>query len=495
MLARKVSGHLKPNSVTELTQRLVKARRFRWILSSGLLLSLLLSALPLAGAQQEAGAKTKKWPVKGLVAGSPQTRGTLEISQSTIALKLEKGPDQEIPISKVAEVTYDNSSHSKSRGWLHAAEATAGTPFIIGVYPVAAPLVGAAFAAPFKTRAHFVRILWNDAEYGPAEVLLEIGKQDYAGVLAELQSLTGKPWRNRPEERKKRLQDIQSGKVAKQSFTLEQLVLVNDAELKPGPYVIVVLERPQDAGEVYFYRGADLNPDHIVTQAVVKIEKRSGTQAGVTPIFAAASDAQSLAALEMPDETLRFTARAVPSAVERAARSFYAGSGHWAMVMRTTYKGETAFRFFVEAPCTTFVYVTRERFSFEGKCKEFEVARGEVKATTLSGKSNRYLQVTVKDKSWTFRPFFEFPTSQNPNPISIEQLRAPTSYIGSTHTSATGQSGIAAREFSKFFVRTVTDFDAVERETAANSPLDLQMPVHEPPQLLAVVFLHVDKLE
>ncbi len=460
MLTCKLSVYLKPNNVTELPQRLEKERRFRWILRNGLLLSLLLSALPLAGAQQEAGGKTKGWPVKVLVAGSLQTRGTLEISQSTIALKEEKGPDQEIPISKVAEVTYDNSSHSKSRGWLHAAKGIAGTPFILGVYPVAAPLVGAAFAAPFKTRAHFVRILWNDAEYGPTEVLLEIGKKDYAGVLAELQSLTGKPWRNWPEERKKRLQDIQSGKVAKQSFTLEQLVLVNDAELKPGPYVIVVLERPQDAGEVYFYRGTDLNPNHIVTQAVVKIEKRSSTQAGVTPIFATASGVQSIVALEMPDETLRFTASAVP---ENCAWSFYAGSGQWAMVMRTTYKGETAFRFFVEAPfsCTTFVYVTRERFAFEGNCTEFEVARGEAKATTLSGESNRYLQVTVKDKSWTFRPFLEFPPSQ---------MQAPTRYMANTRISAAEQSGIVAREFSKFFVRTVTDFDAVERETAAKSP-------------------------
>ena len=35
------------------------------------------------------------------------------------------------------------------------------------------------------------------------EVYLEIGKKNFAGILAELQSVTGKPWRNLPEERKK----------------------------------------------------------------------------------------------------------------------------------------------------------------------------------------------------------------------------------------------------------------------------------------------------
>ncbi len=466
MFVRNASGHLRPNCVTALTQRPEKARRLRWILSSALLLTLLLRALPLAGAQQEAGEKTKEWPVKVFAGRSQQSKGTLAVSPSTIAIKQEQGPSREIPISKVAEVTYDNLSHSKSREVLsQGATAAVSGPQVMGApYILGATLLGAAFAAPFKTRDHLVRILWNDAEHGPSEVLLEIGKKDFAGVLAELQSLTGKPWRNRPEERKKYLQDIQSGKVAKQSFTLEQLVLVSDAELKPGQYVVVVLERPQDVGEVYFYRGADLNPDHIAAQAVVKIEKRSGTQAGVTPKFATVSDAQSIAALEMPDETLRFTPPADLAAVERTARSFYAGSGNWAMVMRTTYKGETAFRFFVEAHrhCTTFVYVTRERFAFEGNCKEFEVARGEVQATLPSGKSNDYLQVTVKDKSWTFRPFLEFPPGQ---------LKAPAGYMANAHISATGQSGIAARKFSTFFVRTVTDFDAVERETrAVNSP-------------------------
>jgi hypothetical protein len=444
-------------------------KKLGWRVALLLMLLALASALipNIAVAQQKAGAKTKVWPVKVLVAGSEQTRGTLAISQSTITVKQEQGPGWEIPISKVAEVAYDNSSYSRSRGWLrNGADVAVAGPMVMGApYILGATLVSAAFAAPFKTRAHFVHILWNDAEHGPTEVLLEIGKKDYAGVLAELQSVTGKPWRNRPEERRQRLQDIQSGKVAKQSFTLEQLVLVNDAEVNIGQYVIVVLERPQGAGEVYFYRSADLNPDHIAAQALVKIEKRSGTREGVTPILAAAHGAQWIAALELPDKTLRFTPLAISAAVDDAARSFYAGSGRWATVMRTTYEGETAFRFFVEAHrrCTTFVYVTRERFAFEGNCKDFEVARSEVKATLPAGKSNDYLQVTVKDKSWNFRPFFEFPPGQ---------MLAPTWYMANARVSETGQSGIAAREFSKFFVRTVTDFDAVERETRpANSPM------------------------
>jgi hypothetical protein len=86
--------------------------------------------------------------------------------------------------------------------WLEVAYGFEQTPLVLGVYPVAAPLAGAAIFAPFKTRTHFVHIFWNDAASSPSELNLEIGKKDYAGVLAELQRLTGKPWRNLPEERK-----------------------------------------------------------------------------------------------------------------------------------------------------------------------------------------------------------------------------------------------------------------------------------------------------
>jgi hypothetical protein len=173
-----------------------------------------------SGAQQKAGGKNKRWPVKVLLPGSEQIKMTLEASQSSIVLNQKNGPVQEIPINEVGEVTYDNSSHRKSRGLLNAANEITSTPLVIGVYPVAAPLVAAAIVAPFKTKTHFVGIHWDDPVYGHREVLMEIGKRDYVSVLAELQSVTGKPWRNLPEERRKQLKDSKPGEVAKQSVAL-----------------------------------------------------------------------------------------------------------------------------------------------------------------------------------------------------------------------------------------------------------------------------------
>jgi hypothetical protein len=173
-----------------------------------------------SGAQQKASGKSKKWPVKVLLPGSEQIRMMLEISQTTIVLNQKNGAAQEIPIGEVGEVTYDNSSHRKNRGLMKAASEIGSTPLVIGVYPLAAPLVGAAILAPFKTRTHYVGIPWSDPGYGHREVLLEVGKGDYEGVLAELQSVTGKPWRNLPEERRKQLKDSKPSEAAKQSVAL-----------------------------------------------------------------------------------------------------------------------------------------------------------------------------------------------------------------------------------------------------------------------------------
>ena len=87
-----------------------------------------------------AGAKTKRPPVKVRVAGSSRWSGTLEISPSTITLKQGREPDIEIPVSRVDEIIYDSSSHSKSRAWLYAARDIEETPLVVGLYPVAAPL-------------------------------------------------------------------------------------------------------------------------------------------------------------------------------------------------------------------------------------------------------------------------------------------------------------------------------------------------------------------
>jgi hypothetical protein len=391
---------------------------------------------------------------------------SLEVSNEAISVKLENGVPLEIPPSQVAATGYDNSSHSKGWAWLGPAESpelSYGEGSVLIIVPL---LVGAAISAPFKTTEHYVRVFWNGAE-GPDEILLELGKNDYADVLAQLQRVTGKPWHDLPKEREELRHELEQAKSDKKSVNLDRPVFVNGAELKSGEYQLLLLERTANAGEVYFFRGASVKVNEIAAQAVVEIDKENHSTGPVAPDYGSEAGVATITALAMPEETLRFTSAPRPAKVEHAARSFYAGSNEWAIVTRTDYEGESAFRFTVlharfGPPCTGYLYVTRQRIVFsraplsDSHCDTFTVARTDVQAKALAGKrTNRFLEVRLKDKNYTFQPVFE--------------------KKGGKRMARLGKSRNAAREFAEFFVRTVTDFDAVDRETQPVAP-----PVSQP---------------
>ena len=167
--------------------------------------------------------------LSGLTDEFPRTQETslvtkvfLEIDKEKIYVRYKDQVLREIPDSGVAATGYDYSSHSKGWAWLAAAVSPnlynsggPGTPLILA--PI---LVGAAVAAPFKTTKHYVRIFWNGAE-GPDEILMEVGKSDYADVLAELQRVTGKPWHDLPKERERLRAEIDQTKSAKKQLLLD----------------------------------------------------------------------------------------------------------------------------------------------------------------------------------------------------------------------------------------------------------------------------------
>ncbi len=377
----------------------------------------------------------------------------LKVDDKTITLKQKGHLLLEIPTSQVAATGYDDSSHSKGWAWLHmAGSGGAGGGDFSGLAMVPF-LVGAAVAAPFKTTEHYVRVIWKGAD-GPDEIVLEVGKSDYADVIAQLQRVTGNPWQDLPKEREELRHEIDQAKSTKKSVNLDRVVFVNGAELKSGEYQLVLLERAANVGEVYFFRGADVKSDQIVAQAVVEIDTQNHSAGAVDPAYGAATGVATITSLAMPEETLRLTSAPLPEKIEHAARSFHGGSGNWLMVRRANYEGESAFRFkvFHLGGCVGYLYVTRQRIVFSlspssnSHCDTFAVARTDVQTRSRGANwLGRYLQVKWKDRTYNFRAVFE---GKGKLRIAESEKRLD-----------------AARQFYEFFVRTVTDFDAVDRET------------------------------
>src|SRR5260370_41158831 len=122
----------------------------------------------------------------------------------------------------------------------------------------------------------------------------------------------------------------------------------------------------------------------------------------------------------MDEKTLPLPSGELPAKVEHAGGRFYAGSKKLTIATRTEYAGEPAFRFTVlhaqfGPPCVGYLYVTRQRIVFSrapsspSKRDTFAAARTDVQAKALADKwmMKRFLEVKLKDRSYTFQPVLE----------------------------------------------------------------------------------------
>jgi hypothetical protein len=440
----------------------------------------ILAFLVLITQAARAKPQGKQWSVDsvpGSKLAGEKVKINLRISPQIVVVAPKKQAALEIPVGAIERIGYDETAHSKGWAFWNAADNPnlrgSGNkddfidPFL-GFTSVALD-AAAAVTGPFKTREHYIRILWQkDGE--PQEILLEADKGDYKDILSELQTATGKPWHDLPTERQKLREELDQAKDRKIALQVDREVLVNGTELKPGPYQLVLLERGESQGEAYFFPGSEVHSDHVAAQAVVRVERSAVTQnaepnasgAGQPEmVFSERASANTLIDLRLPEKTLHFTSPVVSPIAANAARIFGSGGNRWAIVRNTTYKGEPALSFRVLhsafRPCTEILFVTRTSVAMEpaspsdSHCAALSAPRGEVKAGAPAGIwVVGYLEFKWKEKSYRFQPLFESASGN-------ERIAG----IG-------GQSRTAAHEFGEFFVRAVEDFDAVQRETQAS---------------------------
>lgn len=398
------------------------------------------------------------WPVRYVDGSKTSEMGAkldLAILNQEVTGKKGKNIVLQIPAAGITEVVYDTSSHNRgwAGAWLDAGDTASqgtGRDEALVLVPF---LVGAAVTAPFKSTQHFVRILWQE-DGVPSEALFEVDKDDCGAVLKALQNLTGKTWQDLPGARKKLLAEIQSAKNRSVPLQVNRTVVLNKAEMKPGNYQLILLERPDHQGEAYFFAGQDVNPKHVTAQAVVTIESKAGS---LDVAYAGRMGVETIATIQLADKKLVFDSRGLPAQIAWSNRTFY-GGGKWATVVVADYMGEPALRYHVihnplPLVCHEYVFVTRTRVASElapnspqSGCATFSAPRAEVKAVALEGKeTNRFLEVTVGDKTYNLQPLFEGGN-------------------GKGKIAGLGKIRDAARDWAAFFVLTVTDFNVVEQE-------------------------------
>ncbi|MBZ5511156.1 MAG: hypothetical protein LAN70_08285 [Acidobacteriia bacterium] len=228
-----------------------------------LLLSLTLVGLAQEKVSTQGKPVTKTWAAKYELGDAAITRGTsvqLTLPDAEkLVWQIEKGTPNTIPLSSITEVSYDNRSHHRTKG---------------GVALMAASPLGGLLLASSKATKHFVTIAFEQ-NGEKKDVVFELGKSDHASFLDELRKLTGKQWKDLAAERKKAEAEIEQQKNNKIAVKLDHMMRVNEVDLKPGDYQIVLLERPDSKGEVYFFAGNKVNPEKSLISTKVEIVTQS----------------------------------------------------------------------------------------------------------------------------------------------------------------------------------------------------------------------------
>lgn len=428
-----------------------------------LLLALLGAALlpSLAPAKKKADAQGKRWSVRyvsGALNLPSRARVLLTVGDDAISGESKHGGAFTIPTAAIAEVGYDQRSHSKGWAWLKGASSAGGGGGYSGL--AAAPLlIGAAIAAPFKTKEHYVRLLWQKGGE-VEEAVFEVGKDDYLGLLADIQRATHKPWKDMPAERTRVDEELKKAREHRLPLELDRNTVVGDGEIKAGIYQMIVLERGADLAELFLFPGNDVNPKDAVAQIMARTAPPAAGVTFAKAVYRDEAGLTTISEIRLPEKTLLLYGPTIPHSEVPAARRFYAGDGWWAIVSRVEHEGQPALRFPVAHikpgrlyRCRGFLVVTRDEVAYEpgadidNRCDFFRAARGSVRASQASSKwIGATLKVDVKEKKYSFTALLERGTGEQRLPV-----------LGKTRE--------AGEEFGRFFVQAVTDFESAQRET------------------------------
>ena len=268
-------------------------KRFSLLVSLVLLLGVSLAAL----AQEKAGAKgspaNTKWSAKYEVGDALIKRGTpvyltLPDAQSLV-WQLEKGSPNTIPLNTITGVTYDTRAHHR----------TASGAALAAFSPL-----GGIMLMSSKATKHFVTIGFEQ-NGEKKDVAFELAKNDYTSFLQEMQKMTGKPWKDLAAERKQTEAEIQKQQNNKVAIKLDHMMRVSETDLKPGDYQIVVLERPENKAEVYFFAGKKVNPEKSLAMAKVEILSQANDVKSAQVIHKEDDKLASVTEIRLPTKTLR----------------------------------------------------------------------------------------------------------------------------------------------------------------------------------------------
>ena len=266
---------------------------------AALVVAALVTSQPAAwGAQAE--PRGKIFPMKyetGTEVIAPDTKMKVTVGPEFIVCESKDGEVFTIPVAGVREVAYDIVAGRRSENMLPWGGLAEVAPILLLV------LIAAPVAAAFKTKQHFVHVVWQE-DGDEKEVWFKVGKGEYSDFLLALEQASGLRWRNRAQEREGLEADLRE-KTEKFSLRLDRKVWMNGMELKPGSYQAGLIDYGNGQGELYLYRGARLEAKNLKGAALVAVVSESNQVVAPKATYRDLGRIFALSEVLLPTKTLR----------------------------------------------------------------------------------------------------------------------------------------------------------------------------------------------
>jgi hypothetical protein len=120
-------------------------------------------------------------------------------------------------------------------------------------------------------------LIWSDGK-DMREVIVELKKSKYQPFLEEIRTVTGKIWRDLPAAGRRIRMELDTAKDKKIGIRIDRKAWVGNTILNPRTYQIVVLDREDNRGEIYFFAGNSVNTNKIAAPTTIEIGATDGVQ-------------------------------------------------------------------------------------------------------------------------------------------------------------------------------------------------------------------------
>ncbi len=168
----------------------------------GMLVAIVAPPWPLAADMVKGVPPGKQWHMKYSDGTEELEEGAkikVKVDEEHIICTTQNGRGFSIPVAEVSEVSYEAVTQPRARQLYGIDEPPIVMCGDIGCVPDLIAII----SRGLEYREHFVRIVWPKDANENREAVFRVSKRDYRAFLAELHTVTGKPWKDRSGEREK----------------------------------------------------------------------------------------------------------------------------------------------------------------------------------------------------------------------------------------------------------------------------------------------------